>query len=114
MATSGGTTGTIKDILPLPDTLAPITDPNKEEISQTLAESPTMSHALAVAEHDEKGHAQESHDAEVKNLGWNETETEIPSPLVGGMSNDDLWVLIRRFNKVCVRLPLLHLLNTHC
>lgn len=91
----------MKDFLPLPDTLAPVTDPDKEEVSQTLAETPTMSHALAVAEHDEKGHAQESHGAEVKDLGWNESEDAIPSPLVGGLSNDDLWVLIRRFNKVC-------------
>ena len=97
MATTGAA---ISDFLPIPDTLAPVMDPGKAETSQTLAAEPTMSHALAVADHDEKGLAQESHDNEVKDLGWNESENHIPSPLVGGMSNDDLWILIRRFNKV--------------
>jgi hypothetical protein len=97
MATSGGT---VKDILPIPDSLTPVTQPNKEETSQSLADQPTMSHALAIADHDEKGHAQEDHDGEVKNLGWNEPEDGIANPLVGRLSNDDLWILIRRFNKV--------------
>lgn len=97
MATEGAA---LTDFLPIPETLAPVTEPGRAETSQTLAEEPTMSHALAVADHDEKGHAQESHESEVKDLGWNEDEEHIPSPLVGGMSNDDLWVLIRRFNKV--------------
>ena len=57
-----GSGGTISDFLPIPDTLATVTEPDKTEAAQTLAEEPTMSHALAVADHDEKGHAQESHE----------------------------------------------------
>ncbi len=96
MASSGG----IKDFLPIPDSLSPITEPGKEETSQTLHEEASMSHALAVSDHDEKGLAQHAHDLEVKDVGWNEAEKNIPSPLVGGLANDDLWVLVRRFNKV--------------
>ncbi|TKA32009.1 hypothetical protein B0A50_01255 [Salinomyces thailandicus] len=88
----------VKDILPLPDSTAAF-DPDKREVSHALTEEPTASHALAVADHDDKGHAQTSHEAEVKDLGWNEPNDKIPSPLVGGMPNEDLWVLVRRFNK---------------
>jgi hypothetical protein len=60
--------------------------------------APTTSHALATAGHEEVGAAQAAHaEPEVRDLGWNETA---PAPLVGGLSNDELWTLIRRFNKV--------------
>ena len=39
-------------------------------------------------------------DPAVKDFGWNSPPNAVPSPLVHGLSNDDLWVLIRRFNKV--------------
>lgn len=93
----GGIAAVAKDILPIPDN---IEDPEKHEASQSLGQSATISHALANADHDEKGHAQQDHDNEVKDLGWNETNKNIPNPLVGGLQNDGLWVLIRRFNKV--------------
>ncbi|KAF2859144.1 hypothetical protein K470DRAFT_282858 [Piedraia hortae CBS 480.64] len=68
------------------------------EVLHTLDDKPTGSHALAVDDHDEKGAAQvEPHVA--TDLGWNEPEYKLPDPLVGGLKNDDLWVLIRRFNK---------------
>lgn len=89
----------LKDLLPLPDSTQAVTDPNKKEVSQALGQKPTDSHALAMADHDEKGHAQVAHDGEVKDLGWNEQNDDIPNPLVGGMHNDELWILIRRFNK---------------
>lgn len=64
-------------------------------------EAPTESHALAQADHEEKGAAQEEHfEAEVRDLGWNEQPQEVPAPLVGGMQNEELWMLVRRFNKV--------------
>ena len=91
---------TIKDLLPIPDNVEAVTDPGKEDVSQSLTQEPTASHALAMADHDEKGLAQENHDNEVKDLGWHESNEKIPSPLVGGLPNDDLWILIRRFNKV--------------
>jgi len=89
----------IKDILPIPDNTEALSA-EREEVSYSLDEKPTASHALAVADHDEKGHAQTTHDAEdVKDLGWNEPGDKIANPLVGGMRNEDLWLLIRRFNK---------------
>lgn len=94
----------LKDIVPLPDTDAAL-NPDKKEVTHALDEQATDSHALAVANHDEKGHAQQQpkqrdQETEVKDLGWNESKEKIPSPLVGGISNEDLWVLVRRFNKV--------------
>lgn len=89
----------IKDILPIPDNIDLLSS-EKADVSFTLDDKPTASHALAVADHDEKGYAQITHDAEdVKNLGWNEAGDKIANPLVGGMRNEDLWILIRRFNK---------------
>ncbi|KAF2167645.1 hypothetical protein M409DRAFT_53638 [Zasmidium cellare ATCC 36951] len=79
--------------------MAPVTDPDKTESANSLTERPTSSHALAMADHDEKGAAQEVHDEEVKDLGWTVDNEKIPNPLVGGMPNEDLWVLVRRFNK---------------
>ncbi|KAL7943991.1 hypothetical protein V8C42DRAFT_94301 [Trichoderma barbatum] len=67
-------------------------------------EIPTASHALAEesihAEAENKGASQMDHDEiEVKNIGWNEKAHCVPQPVVGGMKNDELWTLIRRFNK---------------
>lgn len=45
----------ISDLLPVPADTAVVTDPDKQEVSQTLEEEPTASHALAVADHEEKG-----------------------------------------------------------
>ena len=39
-------------------------------------------------------------DPEVKDFGWNSKPDAVPSPLVYGLSNEDLYALIRRFNKV--------------
>ena len=67
----------------------------------TFSSAPTESHALAAADHDEKGVAQLDHaEVEVKDLGWNEDPKKVPKPLVGGLSNEELWLLVRRFNKV--------------
>ncbi|KAJ6263075.1 hypothetical protein Dda_1634 [Drechslerella dactyloides] len=64
------------------------------------ANAPSDSHALAAADQDVKGAAQIPHDeTEVKDLGWNDPTHAIPRPLVGGLTNDELWTLIRRFNK---------------
>jgi len=71
------------------------------DAANNLTEELTASHALAQADIDVKGVAQLSHNAEVKDLGWNEPPEKIPAPLVGGMDNEELWVLVRRFNKVC-------------
>lgn len=63
-------------------------------------ETPTESHALAAADHDAKGAAQIDHGhTEVRDLGWNDHPENVPIPLVGGLPNEELWTLIRRFNK---------------
>lgn len=67
----------------------------------TLQDAPTMSHSVAVADHDDKGMAQLDHgEPEVMDLGWHEALDNVPTPLVAGLSNEQLFMLIRRFNKV--------------
>lgn len=90
----------LKDILPIPHDTSPVTEPGKEETAQTLQDDPSLSHALATDDHDEKGIAQMGHEKEVRDLGWNEKKQNIAAPLVGGISNEELWLLVRRFNKV--------------
>ena len=84
------------------DDLAPDTRPDTSIQAQIQApkEHPTASHALAMADHDEKGLAQLGYEGEVQDLGWNEPGEKIPAPLVGGLPNEELWILLRRFNKV--------------
>ena len=82
-------------------TTSPINTPTSSKSGDTAADAPTESHALAEADHEEKGAAQEHHfEAEVKDLGWNEHPESVPKPLVGGFQNEDLWLQVRRFNKV--------------
>lgn len=100
---SGPGTG-LKDLLPLPDNADIVTDPlNTVETATSMAQEPTLSHALARDDHDEKGLAQQDHDHEVLDLGWNEKKQNIAAPLVGGLQNEDLWMLVRRLNKVGFR-----------
>lgn len=64
-------------------------------------QAPSESHALANADHHVKGVAQIEHfEPGVKDLGWTEHSDNIPAPLVGGLPNEQLWLLVRRFNKV--------------
>jgi len=88
-----------KDLMPLPDNVEAATNPDKKEVAHSLTQQPTDSHALAYAHTEEKGAAQMNEDG-VKDLGWNEPNAKIANPLVGGLDNEELWVLIRRFNKV--------------
>jgi hypothetical protein len=67
-----------------------------------LPEGPTDSHVLSQVEQDDKGLSQKAGETtEITDLGWNERHDFIAEPLVAGISNDDLWMLIRRFDKVC-------------
>lgn len=92
------------DLLPLPET-----DPTVHEgTTTTLTDTPTESHALAMeaakaTDPAEAGAAQVQHAEEVVDLGWNEPKELVAKPLVGGMSNEDLWLFVRRFNKVCLQ-----------
>ena len=81
---------------------APQLDEDPELVEAAEEELPTDSHALANADHDEKGVAQIDHgQTGVRDLGWNEKPVDVPTPLVGGLPNEELWTLVRRFNKVC-------------
>ncbi|GAB7348935.1 hypothetical protein MBLNU459_g7621t1 [Dothideomycetes sp. NU459] len=94
------TTGVVyKDLLPIPDDTQAVSDPHRVEVAHSMTQEPTASHALAQADHELKGAAQQDHDAEVVDLGWHEDPAAMPRPLVGGLPNDELWVLVRRFNK---------------
>ena len=94
----------VKDFLPIPDT----TSFDEHQTANSLAEAQTLSHSLAVGEQETKGAAQQGHEAEdVADLGWNEKQDAIPAPLLGGMDNSELWVLIRRFNKASRRKAVL-------
>jgi Protein of unknown function (DUF3292) len=64
----------------------------------------TDSHALAVADHEVKGAAQEAgKTGEVTDLGWRSPPKDIDT-LVGKLPNEELWTLVRRFNKVRARV----------
>ncbi|KAJ7054900.1 hypothetical protein C8F01DRAFT_1322399 [Mycena amicta] len=89
----------VKDFLPIPDTLAPVTDPEQTQVAHSITQAPTDSHALAQVEQEDQGAAQEGHDAEVMDLGWNQHPANVAKPLIGGLENEELWLLIRRFNK---------------
>ncbi|KAI0425745.1 hypothetical protein F5Y09DRAFT_334701 [Xylaria sp. FL1042] len=89
----------VADVLPIPATTAPVTDPREHDTANSLTEEPTLSHSLAMGDHDEKGVVQNPRQEEVADLGWNKRKENIPAPLVGGLGNEDLWLLIRRFNK---------------
>jgi hypothetical protein len=84
-----------KDLLPIPTE-----DPRQEtDTTPTLTDKPTESHALAAeaARNPElAGAAQIAHDEEVIDLGWNEPKEKVEAPLVGGLGNEDLWMLVRR------------------
>lgn len=95
-----------------------------EIVDEAPEEVPTESHALAqeaaIGENvDERGYAQRPHyespnnvggeggtgvrtETEVMDLGWHEKEDAVPNPLVGGLPNEELWTLVRRFNKVSI------------
>lgn len=91
---------TVKDLLPVPTDAQAVTEPENTETSHSLPDGPTLSHALATDDHDVKGLAQQEHPQEVLDLGWNQEKREIAEPLVGGLDNEELWMLTRRFDKV--------------
>ncbi|KAJ5384545.1 hypothetical protein N7517_002456 [Penicillium concentricum] len=66
---------------------------------------PTDSHVLSQVEQDEKGLSQKAGDtASITDLGWDAPPDSIEEPLVAGLSNEDLWMLIRRFDKQVYRV----------
>jgi len=70
--------------------------------SRTENKAPTDSHAISQVVPDEKGLIQKaaaSH--EVSDIGWEHGPDEIGEQIVPGLANDDLWMLLRRFDKAC-------------
>ncbi|KAL5872740.1 hypothetical protein ACKVWC_008365 [Pyricularia oryzae] len=93
----------IVDLLPIPDNIQPVTDPTRKETSNTLEGDVTLSHALASTDkdnHSTNGVLELNHGrTEAADLGWHEKKQNIAEPLIGGLSNEELWILVRRFNK---------------
>lgn len=88
-----------EDAVPSVDTTA--VHNNYEDTEEPpLPRGPTDSHVLAQIEQDEKGLAQKDDTAETTDIGWERSGEQIEESLVGGLSNEDLWMLIRRFDKV--------------
>ena len=83
-------------------------DHGNEPMRASTAPRPTKSHALAHTELQDESAIQTQHGDGPIDLGWNTDVKEIARPLVGGMKNEDLWILIRRFNKVATRYFLWH------
>ncbi|KAL9108328.1 MAG: hypothetical protein Q9227_006927 [Pyrenula ochraceoflavens] len=86
---------------------SPSEDPPAKESPKTpqsprspLEEKSTDSHALATEDHEIKGAAQRAgKDENVTDLGWRANSKDVET-LVGGLPNEELWTLVRRFNKV--------------
>lgn len=81
-----------------------------QESEVPLGVEASDSHALACDNHEEKGAVQEAEsfreDAMVRDLGWNR---ETSRQLIGGLDNEELWMLIRRcrlFFDVLLRLTM--------
>ena len=75
----------------------PVTATSKAPLGQETS----TSHVLATQNHAIQGAAQEAgKDDNITNLGWQKNAKGVDT-LVGGLDNDELWMLIRRFNKVC-------------
>jgi hypothetical protein len=98
--TAKGPGAGVTDFLPIPATNP--TDAFDGQAPDAPGDEPTFSHTLAAEARDEKGLAQQGNGhakQHVRDLGWNEKKEDIAAPLVGGMSNEELWLLVRRFNK---------------
>lgn len=87
--------------------LGKVTTPTKVKEPEPVRQSPLQektseSHALAVDEPEIKGAVHEAgKEARITNLGW-QANAEGVETLVGGLPNEELWTLVRRFNKVRV------------
>jgi hypothetical protein len=66
------------------------------------------SHDLAHSDHEIKGEAQKQpileSGAELRDLGWHKNLANMPRTLITGVTNESLFAMIRRFNKVRTHL----------
>ena len=74
---------------------------------------PTESHVLAQSEPEETGLAQQADinvdntetETQLHDLGWStHSKDNITDSLLGDITNEDLWTLVRRFDKVSIQL----------
>ncbi len=81
-------------------------NPQKTVVAQSpIAQATSESHALATENHELEGAAQMAgKEARITNLGWQANAVGV-STLVGGIPNEELWTLVRRFNKVQLIVP---------
>ena len=64
-----------------------------------LAQNTSTSHQLAIDQHQIHGAVQEAgKEDRITNLGWQANAVGLDT-LVGGMPNEELWTLVRRFNR---------------
>lgn len=64
-----------------------------------LGQNTTTSHQLATENHEIQGAAQRAgKEDRITNLGWQANAVGVDN-LVGGLPNDEMWTLVRRFNK---------------
>ncbi|KZW01231.1 hypothetical protein EXIGLDRAFT_666523 [Exidia glandulosa HHB12029] len=64
-------------------------------LTTTNDELPTDSHALANTADNEPA----LHEDEARDMGWNDRPENMAQPLIEGVANDEIWMLVRRFNK---------------
>lgn len=80
------------------------TPPKRKPLPPTANEEllgKTESHRLSQEAQDGLVSAERPDDpAEVVDLGWHRPSIEFEDTLVAGLSNEDLWMLVRRFDKV--------------
>jgi hypothetical protein len=80
-----------------------IQKPTVKEKAKLISKSFTAdSHELAHDEPEVLGAVQTDGVAQgaERDIGWHKPSVEIPDPLIGGISNGQLFSMIRRFNKV--------------
>ena len=96
-ATGGSTIAdsetTLASVLPTSTAAAPANDNAQGGSGSTVLDEPPPHPSTKIE-------AFQLKDPEVRDFGWNSAPKAVPSPLVHGLANDDLYTLVRRFNKV--------------
>lgn len=78
------------------------TNPGKPQVSEKATESHALANESVNAGADDHGALAKPFDedlVEVRDLGWNNEDSQVAQPVVNGISNEQLWKLVRRFDK---------------
>lgn len=76
---------------------------NECEIPGELEDTDSYDLAQVESEEKESGAIQPVQSSiKAPDLQWKPSSRTVEEPLASGLSNEDLWLLIRRFNKVCL------------